>query len=356
MGLFNWKSKEQKEKRDKENKTIFPLSIRLSNGENVTIFTVKDENVVRHSDGRETKIKVALLSHTYSDGQAMLFEPSKYVVFDVNTNQVIDVNFMYNMMSQYYKQGDNKDICQYIGEYNPYSNEFEQNSEYVKKHIDEVVAFNIKSQIKQKEEQRLKEEESRKLIEENNAKKWREQYNISGYAEYMNSIYRQRLNFPFLKTLKPFYVNNKKYYNYNGVNLIDGKILKIRNLDKVGKDGSGTYLYAGYIQETQNETDAEILNKFAKPLGKYICFETKKRIEDIIQNQNPNEIKCLLNLLSIGTESAYRDNGELNYIGAMDKYGNVTREFESNSNAIRQQIEAMKRAYEQQRDNQEKQY
>lgn len=342
MGLFNRKKgKNENETKQSRTSGIFPYSLSLSNGNKIMILSVQDNNDVKHRDGRISKIKVALLSNEYTDnGQAMSFEPGKYIVFDVDENQKIDESFLYNLMVQYYVQGKNENICQYMGEYNKDSKIFEQKSSAVKNYVDTVLANNIQEQIEQK-----RGDLDRKIEEIYDAENWKDQYDAKEYINGNKADCANRIANPYIYGTENFEIDNKKYYNYNGVNINTGKILKIRKLDEVDTDGEGTYLYAGYIQSTQNESDAEILNKNQEPLGKYICFETKKRVEDIVNDQNTPEISSLLELLSFGTETDYVNNGKLNYIGSIDEYGNIERAGMPKSENIRKTVKDMQDAY-----------
>lgn len=142
-------------------------------------------------------------------------------------------------------------------------------------------------------------------------------------------------------------VNGREVSNYNGVNMQTGQILKIRNLDKIGKDGSGTYLYAGYIQTTSSEDKAEVLGA-GRPLGNYVCFEMRQRLEDIVRSDNKEQIRNILELLSYG-----KMQKSLSYLGKIDERGIITRDSNSDSLVIRNTIEELKRQYEQEMNMQE---
>ena len=154
-------------------------------------------------------------------------------------------------------------------------------------------------------------------------------------------------------TLKESYLTyerqgGKTYFNYDGVNIETGDVLRIRNVNKVGKDGSGTYLYSAYIDNTPNEHDVEVLGK--TPMGFPVCFELPKRLEDIVRDGDLKEIRQVLQLLSNGRN--FENHKQLNYIGGIDKNGQVNRSAISSSSAIQATIEKMKTQFAEQMEQQ----
>lgn len=77
----------------------------------------------------------------------------------------------------------------------------------------------------------------------------------------------------------------------------------------------------GYIQNTFNESSPEALDQI--PLGSPVCFTSDKRVEDIITQGTPQEMHTLLTLFS-QEENLRNNNGYMNYIGGLDRYGNIT--------------------------------
>lgn len=169
----------------------------------------------------------------------------------------------------------------------------------------------------------------------------------------------EKLNNPYLKQLKYTWIEDKPFENYDGVNMSveknTGDTLRIRQLKKVGKDGSGTYLYCGYIYNASNEKDAEIkdLEKNAVP----VCFESYKKLEDIAKDNNLNEIKAVLQLLSEPKNfekfKTVRYIGHLytktktNEKGEKEEKLKISRYLVSDSPAIQKQIEKLQKEYAQ---------
>lgn len=166
----------------------------------------------------------------------------------------------------------------------------------------------------------------------------------------------ERFNNPYLKQLPYTWIENKPLENYDGINLSieknTGNILRLRNVKKVGKDGSGTYLYWGYMYNSFEETNPEIkdLDKGAVP----VCFELYKRLEDIAKEKNEDETIALLTFLS--NPDNFKKSNTVKYIGhffkktienkkeIIEEY-RASTEKNSNSPTIQKQIEKIQRDY-----------
>ena len=119
----------------------------------------------------------------------------------------------------------------------------------------------------------------------------------------------------------------------------NGEILRIRHLNKVCKDREGgRYLYTGYIQSVPHEHDYDYYEEYGVP----ICFTIDKRVSDIVQENNPREIRNFLNLLSQKTNFEGK-SGEMMYIGALDRAGNILKN--DNPQCLWQKIQEVKEEY-----------
>lgn len=99
--------------------------------------------------------------------------------------------------------------------------------------------------------------------------------------EFKNRQKQQRLNNPYFKRQDGFGTNPKE--GYDAINLNDGKIMVIRNIEKF-RDFNGRYLYTAYIREE----DTESYTEYVPPIGKQIVFTVPGRLSDIISNQDMN--------------------------------------------------------------------
>ena len=175
----------------------------------------------------------------------------------------------------------------------------------------------------------------------------------------------KRINNPYLKKLKNTEVDKKIYENYDGINTSldetnkhSGDILRIRQLEKVGKNGSGTYLYWGYIYNTDEEENLELkdLDKYAVP----VCFESYKKLEDMAKDKDQDEIYAFLDFLS--NPSNFKKSNTVKYIGhffkkTIETKKEIIEEFKayteprSTSLAIQLRIEKIQKDYLENHDN-----
>lgn len=340
MGWF----KKEKNSEIKENNSPRLFPIKLSNGLSIEIISVEKDRVVQHSDGRKSVIHVIGISNPYIPGQVMVMEPAKYIAVEVEENQKIDNEFIRTMMARYFAMGINKEGCQYVGEYNSQYKQFDKYSKSVENYVRSTLNVKLQNRINEKKYQKSLEiyVNSKKEIQN-----WRDNLikNAQKYKDNLDRVKEDRISRPYLESKGYVNVFGKTVANYNGINTQTGEILKIRHLDKVGKDGNGTYLYTGYIQNVMDKDKNEVLGE-ARPRGTFVCFEMRKRFEDIVNSGNLQQIKQLLNFFSTSGIRGYEKDG-LYYIGKMDEYGNISRNANSNSPAIRNAIEGIKREYAQ---------
>lgn len=133
----------------------------------------------------------------------------------------------------------------------------------------------------------------------------------------------------------------KNLENYDGVNLDTGDIMRLRKVHKIGKDGSGTYLYSAYLDCVANNDIGEQL--YEEPVGCAVCFELEKKLEDIAKGNDMLEIRKVLELFSASEN--FKAPEVLRYIGKLDSNGNISRNVTSTSRAIRTRIESMQREF-----------
>lgn len=88
-----------------------------------------------------------------------------------------------------------------------------------------------------------------------------------------------------------------------------------------------------------------MLSRNRTPSGIPVCFATDKKIEEIMQSNNPNDLRTLLSLLSEKSEDFNNNNGYLNYIGKIDRHnaidkniGNTTQTIQSNVQQLQQKF------------------
>lgn len=254
--------------------------------------------------------------------------------------QKIDDNIIKRVVVRYLQEGNNQDLCQYMGEYNDSTMQVDRKSMVA----ENFVKTRVNERLQKEMDERTVGNKSTQYHQENVSMRKSLVENTERYSRLQEETRKNRIANAYLRKMEEINPEGKSYSAYNGVNLNNGDILRLRKLDKVGKDGSGTYLYAGYLDCTRNEHDVEVLR--GQPMGRYICFETKKRIEDVVNNGVYEEVMQVLSLLSLPSQRDFTDNGTLNYIGSINEYGQVIKNLTSNSPSIRAKIEEMRRTYE----------
>ena len=311
-----------------------------SNGQRVELTALNQygENYMSH-DGTSNKLMVATFLPLGQDG-TIFRGTNKYIAFEMPSDVDAKSANVLNMAMTYYQylNADFKDYdCQFIG--NLFKTNSQEYMQYMQNYVDENIGQQIKSY---KEQQQIVRDEINKQNEELRAGQLLEERIIQN-AEIQEKRYNQdsqraaRMHNPKMDYMNSYTANDgKKYFDYNANNLENGYVLKIRQLGKMAKDENGRYIYKGYVENALDENDAEVLNKYAKPVGIPVVFTTDKKVEDIVAQNNPYEIQQLSMLLS--KEENFRNNNRyMNYIGNLDRNGNITRG-EDNSKAINNEI------------------
>lgn len=316
----------------------------LEQGYTTTIFGIEEEGIkARHRNGETTRLMLAKAIKV-REGDALLIDSAEDIAFELKENQPINREVLQVVANEYEKQKQlENQICKYLGIVNKTENQYEisQKSLKIADYVQNYVAPKI---LKQREEKnRIREEKylQRQKIEERR-NNFTQSLDAKDYVSQFQEIKKDRLENPYLRKREEYRIGSRIYENYDGINVNTGDILRIRKLDKVGKDGSGTYLYQGYINSTPNEYDAEIFDK-KKPVGIPVCFELSNRISDIERTNEPQEIKKLLELLS--SVDKYTDCHKLLYIGGIDKQGNLYRKQQPDSLAIANTVKKLEREF-----------
>mgnify|MGYP000006588882 FL=1 len=302
-------------------------TMRVSNdGEEIMITSIEYENEAQHSNGEKTNIMIAKL-YSYQNGNVICANSQKNIVFEIPQGMPIDETIL-QKIGQYYmyerNMPDSNPDCMYIGKLSsdPYDLSINNKSNAIQKYVNEKILPEV---IEKKQEQYKKQIESyqeriqREDIRQQEFKR-KMQEDYMKYEQEENKKKAERIANPYLKQNGEVYLANdgKNYRDYDGINVNNGEILRLRQVNKVGKDENGTYLYTGYINTTPNENDVEMISKNKRADGMPICFATDKKIEQIIENTNKQELQELLAFLS-NAEEKTQDNGYLNYIGAIGK-------------------------------------
>lgn len=324
------------------NNSSYTLASRNSD-DRFMFFSLEKIGEAKHHDGTVADVMLSRILQ-YRDGNAIMPDLADYVGFEIQHGEELTTEQIDKIILSYLEEKMKSDeIGFYVGRLVEQGNNDYQMipSETVEKYvIGQIAEKRIKEQEKYIEHEKEKEREL--FYKELDARK-----HIEEQEKYFNEQKEKRLENPNIKLQGRYRIDEKIYEDYNGINIAEGEnqgeILRIRKLDKVGKDGSGTYLYSAFLSNTPNEHDVEMLSH-NNPSGVPVCFELEKRFEDIVKDGDIQEIIALLAFLS--DSKNFENPKQLSYIGKIDKNFQITKDMESDSFAIRNKIKEMQKAYE----------
>lgn len=371
MGIKDFFSK--KRENQENDYEIFNCTWGRTSANNGSIFiaNVKKYSYYQREDGRKADIVVAkMMEDLYGNNdlttqyvqQLPTPEQCDNVVFEIPSNMDKQkLEELKQTMIDYYEKAknvDQKSKYMYLG----YIDEYSRGKQQTDRNVLEFVNENILPTLQQEDaELKARRDRSTQTREIQPQVKQPEQNWKSGLIvnqDKEQSIRQQRISNAEIRQKSDFYYNKdgKRCIDYNGINVRNGDILKIRQLEKVGKDENGTYLYSGYIQSVFDKDEYESLGD-ETPLGIPVCFATDMRVEDIVHKQDIQEVYSLLTMLS--AEDNFRNNnGILNYIGKLDKYNRIFPDINETSKAIQDSVASLKQKFyleKQERDRQEQQ-
>lgn len=320
--------------------------------EYVRIGSIKFENQIIHSNGIATNLMVAKVIRE-RNGKTFNEDNQDYVVFEMPCGINIDDIILQKIVDYYLFEKNmlNSEKCVYIGRVNNNPQDYNINkSNYVDQYVKKQIRENI---INEMESKKLNKERSFEILRKNtdiSCKKYREnlQNGTRQYLQNEEKVRNERIkNFYLRRKLEYRGKDERVYQEYDGVNISNGEILKLRQLNKVGKDEETgrTYLYTGYIQSTGHDYDVELISKDKSPSGMIpVCFTLDKKIDEIIKQNNQREIYSVLSLLS-NKENYENNNGFLNYIGSIDIDGNIFKSQDRLPQSIRENIKNLQQQF-----------
>lgn len=351
MGFWD-KFKKRETQVKPQSRGVASLERNSADGENkILLYEISAPQKIQHSNGRITDLIMARITK-YAEGDTIIFDLSDDISFEIEHGQALDQNMLQYIMWRY----DMQELGQmpeenYLGRLTVQDGQYQLVDKSVA--VQNIVNNMIVAREQKKEQERQKNISEQRAMQNKKEEEFRKRLKIENieYQERWKQEVAQRLSNPTLRTVGRTQVGDKIYSDYDGINVANGEVLRLRNVDKVGKDGSGTYLYSAYINSTPNESDVELVNG-NRPFGYPVCFTLEKRLEDIVAGGNPVEIKAVLAMLS--SPENFKDTNSLVYAGKTDQYGRVINEekmgeetkriFESS--AIGKTIQAMKMQFE----------
>lgn len=351
MGYLDkiFKKKDEKQEgvyTDKQGRELLENNFKSREKEHtITIFGVKEQGLkIKHRDGQITKLMLAKAINV-RNGDALIIDLADDIAFELKEWQQPDREALQAVAYEYENQkAIENEICSYLGivDYTENGYEITKKSEKIEQYVKQNISPQILQQRKAREEYLAEIYAQRHEQEKERERKFLEELDARGYVEQMQETMRNRIENPYLRKVGQYKINGKTYEDYDGINLKTGEILRIRKLDKVGKDGNGTYLYQGYVNSTPNEDDVEFLGE--AQIGIPVCFDLSKRFSDIEKTNNPEEIKRILELLS--DSDKYGNRESLSYIGGIDKNGKLSHNAEPESLAIANSIKRLVQEYD----------
>lgn len=340
-----------------QNKELkLPFVIGLPDKKSIMITSLEYNNIATHSNGEKTDVIVAKMIEVQEDS-VIAPNSETHIAFEVTQGVPIDQAMLSKIGTYYLRELKNKDRnpdCMYLGRIseNPYGEiNWNNKSDVIGKYINEKVAPRLNEEKRKKQEKQIIEQRAAEVRD------------ISEHEEYVrklqkkqrekqtqqNNVRMDRINNPYLKQVGPNYVvDGKIYSDYNGIDMIGGDILKLRKLNKVGKDANNIYLYTGYISTTPNEYDPEVLSKTARPMGREVCFASDRKIEEILQSNDIGDLKTLLTALSLPSNEK---NEALEYIGRINKSNMIDTDLNNATEPIKSTVAKLKEEF---REEQEK--
>lgn len=297
------------------------------------LFDLKKQCTFKHGDKITNLIKARLLEE-YQKGTTIAPDSAKYVCFEIPTDmnlQELAENEVFKVLNQIEKfENLPNGIYKHIG----IIDKLEDGKYELFKPTKEVLEYiqNIMdAEIKQSNEmfsRRLQQQEFKKriferanqYIKENEAKREERKQNL-----YLEEQFRYK-------------IGDRIYTDYKGIDTVEGKILKINRLDKIVQM-SEELLYSAFVEKKENEEETEFTILQELPKGFPVLFTLETSLEDILLNSNEKEIQKVLELLSDLPKESINVN-KMQYIGGIDKTGNIYRDIENCSEEIKEKIKS----------------
>lgn len=324
---------------------IREYSISSIDGKNeIYVFNIENAGTVTHRGGDKTTLLIGRITKM-REGNAVLFDSADFLSFEIPYGTELTEQLLVKAMKQYEQeiQLGNNAQSHYIGRLTrDEKGEFAYGNKSVA--VEGKVTEIVNEQIQEREEhiRRNMAANAENVKRADKEAMYRSSLSARDHLARETQEKEVRKLHPSLKK-DAYPLDRTNYPDYTGVDMQTGDILRVRHVDKIGKDGSGTYLYSAYLARKSNIDDVEFVNVEESPYS-FVCFELQKRLEDIVSGQNLQEITTLLQLLSY--DRVFENKDKLTYLGEIDKAGQVNRREKSTSNAIQTRIEFMKKQYE----------
>lgn len=165
------------------------------------------------------------------------------------------------------------------------------------------------------------------------------------YIEEQKRIKNNRKINPMLEEQFKYRIDGKVYSDCEGTDLAEGKILKINRLNKIGRVDEDEILYSAYIEKLEPGQKREEISLQKNPNGYPILFILYKEIEKLIENDDEKNTERILRLISEIPNEMLNEK-RLEFVGELDKEGNIHRDLMRCSQKVQKQIKEQKEKFE----------
>lgn len=328
MGLFDFlhrpSEKNTQEVIKEVEKIPTTMSIYREDGTQTEVFDIEKIQKSRHSDGSISSLISAKVVHA-NKGKAICYDAADPICFEIPEGRYDLAKELITRFTGMYTGIElNEKSYTYLGR--AYSEEDirlqpptaavnEQIGKLNEKLLEEITNKRLKKCFIM--EMREKAEIEKSIKRQKNDKKIN--------SEFANKI-KLRMENPFIKGgLDKFQAEQ-----YDGVNLTNGEILRIRAVNKITKDASGRYVYTAQLASTSDEKDVEL---FSPDVKVPVVFTLPYILNDIVNTEYEATYKkqlekAVLDLLSNGYQKNLTPEGKcdvstLHDIGGINKDGSV---------------------------------
>ncbi len=327
MGIFgNLLGRKQKNEVEKETRDLIHYSKELQNGEEISVSELsRIVPLIQHRDNSRTQLIMGRIIKT-QQGATIMNDEQDYIAFELPEGKIITEGALRAVIEQYDRDKSSGLVTSkqlYVGRVEETSAgvTIGKKSAFVEKEVRKKVD-SLESQRSASLQEYYQAQQAEKLRVEEIQVQQRDA-RIKAYEKDRKSDITSRLSNPTIQGKgKP---NGRgEYEEYDGVDLQTGDILRLRKVNKICKNSSGQYLYTSYVNTVEHEHDAELFNEEGEPRGKLVAFVLPGRLQDFVNAGNSNQIRAILNLLSVGKNLARE--GQMTYIGQLDERGKISDE------------------------------
>ena len=306
-------------------------------GKTKLLFDFKKDCTFKHGD-KLTKLIKARMIDDYEKNECIAPDTAKYICFEIPT--YLSINNL--------AQDKIFDILNQIGKFEDLMNKNYNNIGLIDRIDERYELFKPTGEVLAYTRDKLDKEinETGQMFSKRlQRRKFKEELVVPAteYIEANKEKREKRKENPYLEEQLRYKKGDKIFTDYEGIDLIEGKILEINELEKIDKE-EDTILYFAYIQKRNNDDRKELKSLDVIPNGNPVMFTTQMEIEEFQKEENKEKMKKLLELLS-SIPLQELNNGEIQYIGGIDDNGLIDKSKENYPEKIKTLIEERKKHF-----------